>query len=83
MGSLSGMPKATGTLSNVIELLNNERGSCDFVNKNRKFITVSNAKGLKQLTDYMSVGAWAKAEDKISLSAKIAAIKHKQFQLSL
>lgn len=75
--------KSTGTLSNVIELLNNERGSRVFVNKNRKFITVSNAKGLKQLTDYMSEGARAKAEDKISLSAKIAAIKHKQFQLSL
>ena len=75
--------KSTGTLSNVIELLNNERSSRVFVNKKRTFITVSDASGLKQLADSMSEGARAKADDKINLSTKIAAIKHKQFQLSL
>lgn len=75
--------KSTGTLSNVIELLNNEHGSRVFINKDRRFITVSDAKGLKELADHMSEGARAKAEDKINLSVKIAAIKHKQFQLSL
>lgn len=75
--------KSTGTLSNVIELLNQERGSRVFVNKNRKFITVSDANGLEQLAATMSEGARAKAEEKISLSTKIAAIKHKQLQLSL
>ncbi len=75
--------KSTGTLSNVIELLNYERGCRVFVNKNRKFITVADASGLKQLADFMSEGARAKAEDKINLSNKIAAIKHKQLHLSL
>jgi hypothetical protein len=75
--------KSTGTLSNVIELLNHERSSRVFVNKKHKFITVSDADGLKQLAEIMSEGARAKAEDKINLSARIAAIKHKQLQLSL
>src|ERR1700734_62408 len=75
--------KSTGTLSNVIELLAHERSSRVFINRKRKFITVSDANSLKQLADTMSEGARAKAEEKISLSTKIAAIEHKQFQLSL
>jgi hypothetical protein len=39
--------KSTGTLSNVTELLNNERGSRVFVNKYEKFVTISAAKDLR------------------------------------
>jgi len=75
--------KSTGTLSNVIELLSHERSSRVFVNKKHTFITVSDANGLSHLADCMSEGARVKAEGKINLSTRIAAIKHKQLQLSL
>ena len=74
--------KSTGTLSNVIELLNNGHSSRVFINKDRSFITVSDAQSLKQLVKAMSDSARSKAEEKISLSTKLAAIEHKQFALS-
>jgi hypothetical protein len=75
--------KSTGTLSNVIELLNNERSSRVFINKEKKFITVSQAKDLRDLIGMMSLGARTRAERKIGLAAKVDAIAHKQYQLSM
>jgi hypothetical protein len=75
--------KSTGTLSNVIELLAHDRSSRVFVNKDHKFITVSDAEGLHQLLDVMSEGARLKAEDKIGLSEKVANITNKQYRMLL
>ena len=75
--------KSTGTLSNVIELLKNERSSRIFVNKSEKFVTVSQAEDLEYLVGMMSPGARAKAESKIGLAAKIDAVTHKQYRMPI
>jgi hypothetical protein len=75
--------KSTGTLSNVIELLSEDKKSVVFVNKNKEFVTVSNLSSLSQLLTFMSDHARAKAEDKIGLTAKIAKISRKQFILAI
>ncbi|MER9641574.1 helix-turn-helix transcriptional regulator [Mesorhizobium sp. M0239] len=75
--------KSTGTLSNVVELIREEKKSVVFVNKNKEFITVSNVDGLNHLLSFMSDHARAKAEEKIGLSSKIAAISPQQFSLAM
>jgi hypothetical protein len=75
--------KSTGTLSNVIELLGNDRSSRVFVNKAASFTTVTQAKDLRDLTLFMSETAREKAETKIGLTARIEAIANKQFQMLL
>ena len=75
--------KSTGTLSNVLELLSQKKKSVVFVNKNKEFVTVSDVVGLETLIGYMSSHARQKAEDKIRLKAKIAALSNEQFSLSI
>ena len=75
--------KSTGTLSNVIELLKEKKKSVVFVNKNKDFITISDKAGLERLVAFMSDHARAKAEEKMSLSTKIASIAHEQFSLNI
>jgi hypothetical protein len=74
--------KSTGTLSNVIELLNNEKKSVVFVNKNKEFVDVRDVSDLERLLSFMSGHARAKAEEKIKLSSQMAGM-HKKRQLSL
>lgn len=73
--------KSTGTLSNVIELIKEEKKSVVFVNKNKEFLTVADVDGLSHLLSFMSDHARAKAEEKIGLSSKIAAISQQQLSL--
>jgi len=73
--------KSTGTLSNVIELLKAKKKSVVFVNKNKDFVTISDKSGLDHLLHFMSEHARAKAEEKIGLSAKIAALSQESFLL--
>ena len=75
--------KSTGTLSNVIELLKNEKKSVVFINKCKDFVTVSDLASLEELLAFMSDHARAKADEKISLSSKIDEISQKQFVLAL
>ena len=75
--------KSTGTLSNVFELLEGRKKCVVFINKEKAFITVSDAAGLNRLIGAMSDAAKSKAEDKIDLSAKVHKIEHKQYDLSL
>lgn len=75
--------KSTGTLSNVIELLKEKKKSVVFVNKNKDFVTISDKTGLERLVAFMSDHARAKAEEKMSLSTKIASIAHEQFSLNI
>ena len=75
--------KSTGTLSNVIELLREKKKSVVFVNKNRDFVTVSDKMGVDHLLTFMSDHARAKAEEKISLSSKIASIAQEQLSFDV
>lgn len=75
--------KSTGTLSNVIELLKENKKSVVFVNKNKEFVTISDKTGLERLVAFMSDHARTKAEEKIGLAAKIASIAHEQYSLDI
>lgn len=68
--------KSTGTLSNVIELLEAKKKSVVFVNKNEQFVTVGDNSGLDYLLNFMSDHARAKAEEKVGLSARIALLSY-------
>ncbi len=73
--------KSTGTLSNVLELLQQKKTSVIFVNKLRKFFTVSNITEFENLVSIMSDSAFNKADKKIKLQEKILSNKHKQLRL--
>lgn len=73
--------KSTGTLSNVIELLKRGRTSRVFVNKAQRLITVAKVDDLNRLIASMSEGARTKAEQKMSLSRRVASIGREQFAL--
>lgn len=75
--------KSTGTLSNVFELIRENKKSVVFVNKNKEFLTVSDADELIHLLSFMSEHARAKAEEKIAISSKIADISQTQFSLAI
>ena len=74
---------STGTLSNVIELVRQRKKCVVFVNKHKKFVTVSDAESLHQLVEFMSEKARVKAESKIKLRSKIQNIASEQFSLTL
>lgn len=73
--------KSTGTLSNVIELLKRGRTSRVFVNKEQRLVTVKDSAGLMALVEVMSEGARHKAEQKIGLQRRIAALGREQLAL--
>lgn len=73
--------KSTGTLSNVIELLKRKKKTVVFINKAKKFLTISDASHLETLIMYMSEHARSKADEKISLSKNIELLRHEQFQM--
>ncbi|MCH2487830.1 MAG: hypothetical protein MK010_08835 [Erythrobacter sp.] len=73
--------KSTGTLSNVMELLAREKKSVVFVNKAKTFVTVASVAHLRDLLTHMSDHARQKAEQKIGLSKRIAALGEVQIQL--
>ncbi len=70
--------KSIGTLSNVIELLKENKKTVVFVNKSKDFINISDGGDLERLVAFMSDHARAKAEEKIDLTAKIANIVKEQ-----
>ncbi len=67
--------KSTGTLSNVLRLLKQEKKSLVFVNKNKSFIKITSIKDLEHLISFMSDNVFQKADKKISLNNKIAELK--------
>ncbi len=75
--------KSTGTLSNVIELLNRKKYSWVFVNKDKAFHAVKKAEDLETLLAYMSQSARLKADTKIGLTEKLAALHSRQTQTAL
>lgn len=73
--------KSTGTLSNVIELLKRGRTSRVFVNKAQQLVTVAKVEDLTRLIASMSQGARSKAEQKMSLSRRVASLGREQLAL--
>ncbi|QTA91756.1 hypothetical protein [Desulfonema magnum] len=70
--------KSTGTLSNVYELLSQNKKSLVFVNKLKSFIKVADIADFERLTSVMSSSAFEKADKKIQLRRKIQGLKYKQ-----
>ncbi|HHR1401670.1 TPA: hypothetical protein ACS3JV_004851 [Klebsiella oxytoca] len=75
--------QSTGTLSNVIELLRQNKYSAVFVHKAKTFELVKNLSDLKKLISYMSPAALEKAEQKIRLSQKLDKLNNCQMQMAL
>lgn len=75
--------QSTGTLSNVIELLRQNKYSAVFVNKLKRFELIKTPSDLKKLISYMSPAALEKAEQKIKLSQKLDKLDNSQMQMAL
>ncbi len=73
--------KSTGTLSNVYELLSQEKKSLVFVNKLKSFIKITNIDEFERLTSFMSSSAYEKTDKKIQLRKKIQGLKCKQIDI--
>ncbi|EKN6275847.1 hypothetical protein SM866_004150 [Yersinia enterocolitica] len=73
--------KSTGTLSNVIELLQRKKNSVVFINKTKEFIIIKSPDDLDKLVQCMSTTDYEKAEDKIKLSDKLSKIKNQQMNM--
>lgn len=75
--------QSTGTLSNVIELLRQNKYSAVFVHKAKIFELIKTTNDLKKLISYMSPAALEKAEQKIKLSQKLDQLDNSQMQIAL
>lgn len=75
--------KSTGTLSNVITLLEDKKFSRIFINKLNTFLVVKNVETLEALLAFMSIPARLKADTKISLNEKVASLRSRELQMEL
>ncbi|NVD70551.1 hypothetical protein HUX88_08255 [Duganella sp. BJB1802] len=75
--------KSPGTLSNVIELLTRKKNAWVFVNKDKVFHAIKNVTGLESLLSCMAPIARTKADDKIGLTDKLAALQSREQQMAL
>lgn len=73
--------KSTGTLSNAIELLIRHKKSLVYINKAKKFLTVSDVKDIEKLLKYMTPSSLEKAEAKLKIKAKIGTLRNEQLQM--
>lgn len=67
--------RSTGTLGNILELLARGKKTVVFVHRLRDFRIVTNPEQLRELTELMSDPARRKAEEKIQLSERLAALR--------
>lgn len=75
--------KSSGTLNNVIELLQRNKKSVVFVNKVKTFQNVGDVAQLEELLMFMSPPALQKVDAKIGLMKKIAQFKNEQRDMFL
>lgn len=66
---------STGTLSNVIELVEKNKIGLVYINKVKQFIKVKSIEDLENLIKFMSPVAFKKADEKIGLFKKIESMK--------
>ncbi|WP_347985834.1 hypothetical protein [Methylomonas sp. AM2-LC] len=72
---------STGTLSNVIELVEKNKVGLVYVNKTKEFIKIKNIQDLETLINFMSVTSLKRADEKIGLFKKIESLKSIQRDL--
>ncbi|WMJ07933.1 hypothetical protein [Nitrosomonas sp. sh817] len=72
---------STGTLNNVIELVEKNKVGLVYINKVKEFIKVRNAQDLETLISFMNTTSLKKADEKIGLFKKIESIKSIQQDL--
>lgn len=72
---------STGTLSNIIELVEKNKAGLVYINKDKKFVKIKNAKDIENLVNFMSAISLKKANEKIGLFKKIESIKSIQSDL--
>lgn len=70
--------KSTGTLNNVIELLNYKKKSVVYINKVKEFISIKNVDDLQNLFRFMEPSSFKDADEKIGLRKKLNELKHVQ-----
>lgn len=75
--------KSTGTLSNVFELVHRKRNAWVFINKDKVFLAVKDASTIETLLSYMSTPARMKADTKMGLNDKLAALQSRELQFAL
>lgn len=75
--------KSTGTLSNVCELLKRRKASWVFINKDKAFHAVKNVESFEALLERMASTARLKADTKIGLTDRLAALRSKEQQLAI
>jgi hypothetical protein len=73
--------KSTGTLSNTIELLKRHKKSLVYINKEKKFLTISSVHDLEDLIQYMSPGSFEKADKKLKITKIIGELTNEQLRL--
>jgi hypothetical protein len=73
--------KSTGTLSNCIELLNRNKLSLVYINKNKEFIKVKSVDDFKRLLSFMSESAFLKANLKLKINSWIESFQFSQTSL--
>ncbi|MFA0434420.1 hypothetical protein EDB60_105258 [Vibrio crassostreae] len=73
--------KSTGTLSNAIELLKQEKKSRVFVNKSKEFVRIVTVDDLESLTTVMSDFAFKKANEKLKVTDTIEKIKYSSIDM--
>lgn len=74
---------STGTLTNVFELIKQEKMCVVFVNKLKRFINVKSAQDIPALISVMSEGARSAAESKINLSRLLFQLNNQQIGMDL
>lgn len=75
--------KSTGTLSNVITLLEDKKFSRIFINKLNTFLVVKNVETLDALLALMSPPARLQADTKINLNEKLTSLRSREIQMAL
>ncbi len=73
--------KSTGTLSNALELVGNNKTALVYVNKAKEFLKIKEVADLENLVSYMSSTSFHKADKKLKLKEKIQSMKHRQESL--
>ncbi|MBR7793922.1 hypothetical protein KDM87_15120 [Undibacterium sp. FT147W] len=75
--------KSTGTLNNVIELLQDKKFSWVFINKLKMFQAIKNVNTLESLLERMPPPARLKADTKINLNERVGALRSREQQMAL
>ena len=70
--------KSTGTLSNIYELLKQNKASLVFINKHKIFKKVKTIEDFETLLSVMSQSAFEKADAKIRLRNKVNGLKQRE-----